>query len=90
MSSILDNPSLANSLIPAFSWDELEDRLMALAPTRVKKAMVPALVSAVRKQSWAVPPTQVLDEILALAWVLNDETFQPELSHRDETWLRNS
>ncbi|MDB5453143.1 MAG: hypothetical protein JWO33_1721 [Caulobacteraceae bacterium] len=79
MRSFMTDPSLAESLIPAFSWAELEDRLMELAPTRVKKAMVPALVSAVRKQSWAVPPAQVLDEILALAWVLNDETFQPEL-----------
>jgi hypothetical protein len=79
MRSILTDPSLAKTLIPAFSWAELEDRLTVLAPTRVKKSMVPALVSAVRKQSWAVPPTQVLDEILALAWVLNDESFQPEL-----------
>lgn len=79
MRSVLTDPSLATRLIPAFSWAELEDRLTALAPTRVKKAMVPTLVSAVRKQSWAVPPAQVLDEILALAWVLGDETFQPEL-----------
>jgi hypothetical protein len=79
MNSILTNPLLANSQVPAFTWTELEDRLQALAPTQVKKAMVPALVSAVRKQSWALPSTHILDEILALAWVLNDETFQPDL-----------
>lgn len=79
MQTVLNDPSLANTLVPAFSWTELESRLTELAPTRTKKAMVPALVSAVRKQSWALPSTQVLDEILALAWVLNDETFKPEL-----------
>ena len=79
MHSILTNPALANSQVPAFSWTELEDRLLAMAPTQVKKAMVPALVSAVRKQSWALPSTHILDEILALAWVLNDESFQPDL-----------
>ena len=88
MLSFLSDPSLAKTLIPAFSWVELEDRLTALAPTRVKKAMVPALVSAVRKQSWAVPPSQVLDEILALAWVLNDESFQPELDPEFQTGTR--
>lgn len=80
MQSILIDPSLANSLVPAFSWTELEDRLTELAPTHTKKAMVPALVSAVRKQSWALPSAQVLDEILALAWVLNDESFKPNLA----------
>lgn len=33
-----------------------------------------------RKQSWALPGAQVLDEILCLAWVMNDHTFQPVLS----------
>jgi hypothetical protein len=79
MHTVLTDPSLANSLVPAFSWGELEDRLTELAPTRSKKAMVSSLVSAVRKQSWALPSAQVLDEILALAWVLNDETFNPTL-----------
>ena len=88
MSSILTNPSLANSQVPAFSWTELEDRLQALAPTQVKKAMGPALVSAVRKQSWALPSTHILDEILALAWVLGDETFQPQLESEPDKATR--
>lgn len=77
MNSVLRDPSLAHNLVPAFTWDELEARLTILASSPTKKAMVSALVSAVRKQSWALPSIQVLDEILSLAWVLNDETFQP-------------
>ena len=79
MQTILKEPNLANTLVPAFSWTELEERLSCLAETPVKKSMVPALVSAVRKGSWALPSAHVLDEILTLAWVLGDQSFQPEL-----------
>lgn len=79
MRSIIAQPSMAQEMVPPFTWTELEDRLIALAPTPVKKSMARTLVSAVRKQSWALPTARVLDEILALAWVLNDRTFDPVL-----------
>lgn len=79
MRSMLNNPAQAHELVPPFTWKELEERLTLMASTPVKRSMVPTLVSAVRKQSWALPAAGVLAEILALAWVLNDHTFQPEL-----------
>lgn len=79
MDTTFADPSSMHGMVPAFTWAELETRLTALAHTPIKKQMVPSLVSAVRKQSWAMPAEQVLDEILALAWVLNDETFRPDL-----------
>ena len=87
MQTILQEPNLANALTPAFTWAELEERLTRLAETPVKKSMVPALVSAVRKQAWALPSAQVLDEILTLAWVLSDQSFRPELETEPDLTL---
>ncbi|CAN5227085.1 hypothetical protein BH11PSE2_BH11PSE2_21880 [soil metagenome] len=84
MQTVLTNTALADTLVPAFTWGELEARLTKLASTPAKKSMVPPLVSAIHKQSWALPWEHVLDRILALAWVLNDDSFQPELETQEE------
>jgi len=87
MQTAMKHMTLTEELVPSFTWDELERRLTALAGTPAKKAMVPSLVSGIRKQAWALPWEHVIDRILALSWVLNDETFQPTLMVEEEETL---
>ncbi len=66
-----------------FSWDELERQLSDLAVTDRQRALVPALVSATRKQAAFKPPESVLREVLCIASVLMDETFHPDAGGSD-------
>lgn len=60
---------------PGFTWAELEEALSSIAASERQRDMTPALVSATRKQAPFLPRSQVLREILSLAWVIADETF---------------
>jgi len=62
-------------LMPAFSWAELEEALTSIAASPRQRDMTPDLISATRKQAPFMPPSQVLREVLCLAWVIADETF---------------
>ena len=62
------------------TWEALERQLTSLAGCPAKKALVAPLLSATRKQAWCNPPEMVLREILVIAGVLQDETFEPGLS----------
>lgn len=84
MGSVIDREKLF-SVVPPFTWDELERELMRLAATTEKRRMVPHLVSAVRKQSQRMASNDVLTEILALAYVMIDETFGPALPDDDDS-----
>jgi hypothetical protein len=66
--------------MPAWTWDELEEELTRLAATPQQRAMVEPLVSAIAKRSAMLSAGAVLREILCLATVIADETFQPGLS----------
>lgn len=72
-------PRAPGQMIPAVSWAQLERQLMDLAETPARAAMARELVSGARKQAAFKPPEMVLREILCLAWVLLDESFQPGL-----------
>lgn len=61
---------------PPFTWGELEEALTSIAASPRQREMTPALVSATRKQAPFLPRSQVLREILSLAWVIADETFR--------------
>jgi hypothetical protein len=61
--------------MPSFTWAELEEAMMSIAATAGQRDMTPALVSATRKQAPFLPPSEVLREILSLAWVIADESF---------------
>lgn len=69
--------------LAAFSWEQLERQLTALAATPAQAAMCRDLVSGVRKQSAGKPPEMILREVLCLAGVIMDETFRPELGEDD-------
>lgn len=60
-----------------WTWEALERQLESLADSPSKKRMVPPLVSATRKQAWCKPDEMVLREILLLAGLLQDGSFQP-------------
>lgn len=61
--------------MPTFSWAELEEALASIAASPRQRDMTPDLVSATRKQAAFMPRSQVLREVLCLAWVIADETF---------------
>ncbi len=67
----------------AMSWEALERQLTSLAGCPAKKALVQPLLSATRKQAWCKPPEMVMREILVIAGVLQDESFEPGLSEED-------
>ena len=61
----------------AVTWETLERQLTSLAGCAQKRALVEPLLSATRKQARCKPPEMVLREILVIAGVLQDESFQP-------------
>jgi hypothetical protein len=63
--------------MPDFDWAELERQLTDLAATPDTAALVSSLVSASRKRSRGKPSEMVLREVLVLAGILQDESFQP-------------
>jgi len=62
-------------VMPSFTWAELEEAMTSIAASERQREMTPALVSATRKQAPYLPRSQVLREILSLAWVIADESF---------------
>jgi hypothetical protein len=66
--------------MPAWTWDELEEELTRLAASPAQRAMVEPLVSAVAKRTAVLSAGAVLREILCLATVIADESFEPVLS----------
>lgn len=78
MSDTSPDVSLSERPMPRFTWEMLEQELIRLAPTSAQREMTPALVSGTRKQSTFLPPAQVLQEVLCLAWIIADETFQSD------------
>ena len=65
----------ADLAMPSFTWAELEEAMQTIAASPRQRDMTSSLVSATRKQAPFLPRTQVLREILSLAWVVADETF---------------
>jgi len=80
------DPSMGGSesdkAMPSFTWAELEEALTSIAASERQREMTPALVSATRKQAPFLPRSQVLREILSLAWVIADESFGETPGHR--------
>jgi hypothetical protein len=68
------NPD-ADQTMPSFTWAELEEAMLTISASPRQRDMTPSLVSATRKQAPFLPRTQVLREILSLAWVVADESF---------------
>lgn len=64
-----------NAPMPSFTWAELEEAMASIAASPRQREMTPSLVSATRKQAPFLPRSQVLREILSLAWVIADESF---------------
>jgi len=65
----------ADAPMPSFTWAELEEAMASIAASPRQRDMTHSLVSATRKQAPFLPRTQVLREILSLAWVIADESF---------------
>lgn len=59
------------------NWLEIERQITDLALRQCVKAMVPALVSAIRKHALLKPPELLFRELLCLASVVLDENFEP-------------
>jgi hypothetical protein len=70
--------SAASGPLPSISWRQLERQLADLATSPAKKQMAGPLVSATRKQAPFKPPEMVVREVLCIAAVLMDETFDPD------------
>jgi hypothetical protein len=68
----------ASGPLPSISWRQLERQLSDLATTPAKQQMAGPLVSATRKQAPFKPPEMVMREILCIAAVLMDESFDPD------------
>jgi hypothetical protein len=64
--------------LPMVSWGQLERQIEDLAVTPAKREMVAALISATRKQARFKPAEMVMREILCIAGVLMDESFDPQ------------
>jgi hypothetical protein len=65
------------------SWPAIERQLIHLARRPSVKAMVPALVSAIRKHALLKPPELLFRELLCLASVVLDESFEPSETEGD-------
>jgi hypothetical protein len=65
--------------LPSISWRQLERQLADLATSPAKRQMAGPLVSATRKQALFKPPEMVIREVLCIAAVLMDETFDPDV-----------
>ena len=74
------NPG-ADEVMPSFTWVELEEAMLTIAASARQRDMTPSLVSATRKQAPFLPRTQVLREVLSLAWVVADESFGETPDH---------
>jgi len=88
MLKIVDKPTAGETLIPdpnapmpSFTWAELEEAMASIAASPRQREMTPSLVSATRKQAPFLPRSQVLREILSLAWVIADESFGETPEH---------
>lgn len=71
-------PAEPGDPLPGISWVQLERQLVDLATSPLKKEMASALVSATRKQARFKPAEMVMREILCIAGVLMDESFDPQ------------
>ncbi|HYD45619.1 MAG TPA: hypothetical protein VEA79_10205 [Phenylobacterium sp.] len=58
-------------------WMQIERQLVDLALRPCVKAMIPPLVSAIRKHALLKPPELLFRELLCLASVVLDEDFEP-------------
>lgn len=67
------NPG-ADQVIPSYTWAELEEAMLDIAASPRQRAMTASLIMATRKQAPHAPRSQVLREILSMAWVLADES----------------
>jgi len=63
--------------MPIWSWEQLERQLSSLASGPATQAILPELMSAVRKQSRWLPPEMVLREVLCAAYAVMDGDFSP-------------
>lgn len=63
--------------MPIWSWEQLERQLSSLASGPATRAILPELISAVRKQSRWLPPEMVLREVLCTAFAVMDGDFNP-------------
>lgn len=68
----------ATGPLPSISWRQLERQLADLATSPARKQMAGPLVSATRKQAPFKPAEMVIREVLCIAAVLMDETFDPD------------
>ena len=59
------------------SWAQVERQLVDLALRPSVEAMIPPLVSAIRKHALLKPPELLFRELLCLASVVLDEDFEP-------------
>lgn len=67
------------------NWTAIERQLIDLALRPAVKAMIPALVSAIRKHSRLKPSELLFRELLCLASVVLDEDFEPSETEGDVT-----
>ena len=64
--------------MPTWTWAELEQALIGFAASEMQVDMVAPLVSATRKQAPFYSKELLLKEILAITYVIGDESFSGE------------
>jgi hypothetical protein len=68
----------STELMPRWTWEELERALIGFAVSEAQVDMVAPLVSATRKQAPFYSKDLLLREILAITYVIGDESFLRE------------
>jgi len=68
----------STEFMPRWTWAELERALIGFAVSEAQVDMVAPLVSATRKQAPFYSKDLLLREILAITYVIGDESFSRE------------
>jgi len=68
----------STELMPTWTWADLERALIGFAVSEAQVDMVAPLVSATRKQAPFYSKDLLLREILAITYVIGDESFLGE------------
>jgi len=68
----------SSEFMPTWTWAELERALIGFAVSEAQVDMVAPLVSATRKQAPFYSKDLLLREILAITYVIGDESFSGE------------
>lgn len=75
MNAIPQLPSPRRTVLPPWTWEELEEILLELAVSPVQQAMVIHLVGGLKTHAHLLTPAGLLREIAVITMALSDPSF---------------